>query len=378
MTGASNHVVITTIHIPEVLLALVDNLTRHGHLRETMCWVIGDRKTPTGCGALCQRVAAMGLETRYLDLAAQEAWGARFPAFYARLPLDNDSRRMIGVALALEHDCRRVILLDDDNFPTGDDFIAGHKATGSLWRGPLQVEPAGFHNVCESLEITPHRALFPRGYPFRLREGENSGHQAPADPGAVIGVTQGLWLGAPDIDAVTWLNGPVTAVDFHGDDLAVLARETWMPINTQNTSVVRELIPGFLCLPMGFAAPGGRLERYGDIWGGYFLQALLRDTPYHVAYGRPLVDHRRHVHDPMADLRREYWGMLLTDWLLERLRQGFRPDAATIPDRVRELAAFLVASSVTMPSWSPPELRHVLQETSATLEAWAELCREWA
>ena len=55
----------------------------------------------------------------------------------------------------------------------------------------------------------------------------------------------------------------------------------------QNTSVVRELIPASIFVTMACPVPGGVLDRYGDIWGGYFLLALMQNTNYHAAFGRP-------------------------------------------------------------------------------------------
>ena len=96
-----------------------------------------------------------------------------------------------------------------------------------------------------------------------------------------------MWFDEPDVDATTWLNGKVKGVDYRGPDAFVLDPSTWSPVNTQNTSVVRELIPAFVFVTMAWPVPGGKLDRYGDIWGGYFLLALMQGTKYHVAFRPP-------------------------------------------------------------------------------------------
>ncbi len=142
----------------------------------------------------------------------------------------------------------------------------------------------------------------------------------------------------------------------------VLDQPTWSPVNTQNTSVVRELIPAFVFVTMAWAVPGGKLDRYGDIWGGYFLIALMQGTNHHVAFGRPLVDHRRNPHNYVDDLRYEFWGMILTDWLLDILRSSFKPTSSKMTDRVLELAEFLDAEAVKrLPAWCPPEITQLLE-----------------
>jgi hypothetical protein len=147
--------------------------------------------------------------------------------------------------------------------------------TGTEWSGEMLSDQSGFYNVCEHLEFDPPRQVYPRGFPFRLRNKRNNANPVSSPLRAKIGVTAGLWLSDPDIDATTWLNGAVSGLSYSGQDQLLLAQSNWTPINTQNTSVVRDLIPAFLCVPMGWDVPGGKIQRYGDIWGGYFPQAIM-------------------------------------------------------------------------------------------------------
>ena len=373
----NNHIVLTTIYKPKVLLDLQKNLEHYGHLGSTVCWVVGDLKTTEACAYICREVSDLGMETNYLDISKQDEWGKRFPELYHRIPYNNETRRNIGYLHALEHGCERLISIDDDNFPTDDDFIGGHLNTGRAWKNNIIEEPLRFHNICEYLEIEPSRQVFPRGFPFELRGMRNnpSFSQAPAD--AKVGVTVGLWLKDPDVDATTWLNGKVESTSYSGPSYLILSQKTWCPINTQNTSVIRELIPAFLCIPMGYSIPGGRIERYGDIWGGYFLQALISDTPYYVCFGHPIVEHRRNPHNYLDDLRHEFWGMVLTDWIVTQLCEGFRPTSPVILDRIKELSMFLLEiSSTNLPDWCPIEVRDFLRETANTLNVWGKVCQK--
>ena len=370
-----NHVVLTTIFAPSMLWALLENVSRYGHLESTTCWVIGDRKTPQSCADICEEVTRRGLAVRFVDIHQQDRWGDRFPEVYEYIPYDNESRRNIGYLMALEEGCARLILMDDDNFPAEDDFVGSHEFTGSTWEGDVVQENTGFHNICEKLKVEPHRGLYPRGFPFKLRNTLNTNARVKPSGLARIGVTTGLWLQDPDIDAVTWLNGTVRSIGYEGPDQVVLGDGTWTPINTQNTSVVRELIPAFLCVPMGYEMGGTRLERYGDVWGGYIGQSTLRDKGYVVAFGKPLVEHRRNPHDYVDDLRHEFWGMVLTDWLVNSLREGFVPGEDAIVGRLLELADFLSSELVSeVPEWAPKEVEEFLVTTSRFLRAWAGTC----
>ncbi|MBU3916985.1 hypothetical protein KKA14_15745 [bacterium] len=371
-------IVFTTIYHPDVLDDLYENISTNNHLKNVKIWIVGDKKTPVSCGDLAKKITAKGLETIYLNIDQQDEWGKRCKDFYQRIPYNNETRRNIGYLLALEDKCEVLISMDDDNFPTDDDLIGRHLKTGTIWNKEVISEESGFHNICEYLKIEPKRHVFPRGFPFRLRGNPNKTHFTKQDTNVVIGVTAGLWLSDPDVDATTWLNGRVSGTEYLGKDLQVLDQRTWSPINTQNTSVVRELIPAYLCVPMGWDVPGGKIQRYGDIWGGYFLQALMQGTKYNVAFGRPIVDHRRNPHDYVDDLRFEYWGMILTDWLIEKLRMNFSPKCEKMTDRVDELADFIREIAIPdMPTWCPDEIREFMLWTEGNLRTWAAACRQF-
>jgi hypothetical protein len=197
------HVVFTTINHPSILNDLQANLQQHGRLDDVKVWVVGDRKTPASAGELAREVSRKGLETVYFDVAQQDEWGKTLP-FYKLIPYNTDGRRVFGYLKALEEGCRLMVSIDDDNFPTKDDFIGHHCRTGQKWSGSLLREPREFHNICEYLKLEPQRLVFPRGFPFQLRGHVNQPQQVPAPADATIGVTEGLWLDEPDVDATTW------------------------------------------------------------------------------------------------------------------------------------------------------------------------------
>jgi hypothetical protein len=370
------HIVFTTIYEPDELLwSLFENLSTYQHLEETVCWIIGDRKTPGNVTDLSQTLSNIGLETHYLDIPAQEEWGRQFEPFYNTIPYDNETRRNLGYLHALAHGCQTLISMDDDNFPDEDDFIGGHTFTGTEWSGEEHCSSDGYYNICQHLQFDVTRKVFPRGYPFKLRQSVQRPTTEKNFNTGRIGVTAGLWLKDPDVDATTWLNGPIKALEFSGPDQTILANNTWTPINTQNTSVTRELIPAFFTIPMGCSVPGGRIERYGDIWGGYFLQAITQGTDYRISIGLPIVEHRRNPHCYLQDMRHEFWGMMLTDWLLDKLRGEFSPASLAILDRVYELSEFILQiDRHSLPQWCPSEIEDYFRTTGQTIKHWADAC----
>ncbi len=102
----------------------------------------------------------------------------------------------------------------------------------------------------------------------------------------------------------------------------------------------------------------------------------MRGTPYHTSFGRPLVEHRRNPHNYVDDLRYEYWGMILTDWITDLLRTEFKPSSAVVAERVLELGDFLRGRACSqMPAWCPPEVKQFLFSTAASLTQWAAVCQ---
>ena len=371
----SCHIVFTTINQPAILNDLYENISRFGHLDDVKVWVVADRKTPASAGSMAREISRKGLDTVYFDVAQQDDWGSLFP-FYATVPYNTDGRRVFGYLKALEEGCGLLISIDDDNFPTEDDFIGHHKNTGKNWNGNLIREPERFHNICEYLSFEPQRLVYPRGFPFELRGQFNKSEPTVPIESVRVGIREGLWLAEPDVDATTWLNGKVKSIAYNGPDTLVLEQSTWSPVNTQNTSVVRDLISAFIFVIMGCPVPGGKLDRYGDIWGGYFLLALMHGTPYHVAFGRPLVNHRRNPHNYVDDLRYEFWGVVLTDWLLHTLRSDFTPSSNVILDRVLELAEFLESrAALNLPAWCPNEIKQFLKSTADRMRLWSAACK---
>ncbi len=379
----TNHIVYTTIFDSPLLSSLENNIVKYGHVDSTKIWVIGDRKTPTVYKERCARMYEMSeIEAVYIDVDDQNEWGQRVPEFYSRIPFNNETRRNIGYLMAYEDGCERLISMDDDNFPTDEhDFIGGHEKTGSRISQDVISEPSGFYNLCELLTLKPPRHIYPRGFPFSLRAEliTNKSNMLPHPPGAKIGANAGMWIVEPDIDATTWINGRVISEAYNGPSSVVLSQTTWSPVNTQNTSVCRSLIPAYLCIPMGFPVPGGKIERYGDIWGGYFLQAICRGTPWHISFGQPVVEHRRNPHNYVDDLRHEFWGLILTDWLLNHLVDNFKPASSSIPARTAELAEFIrVITHSSAPSWCPQEVKAFLISTAETLDLWQGACQSLA
>lgn len=130
----------------------------------------------------------------------------------------------------------------------------------------------------------------------------------------------GLWLCDPDVDAITWLVSAPHVVGFKGDSV-VLGRNTWSPVNTQNTALRREAVPSYYFVRMGYPVGGASIDRYGDIFSGYFAQACVKQVGGLVRAGTPVADHRRNSHNHLQDATREWPCILVLEDLLPWLAE---------------------------------------------------------
>jgi hypothetical protein len=318
-------VVLTTIHDSTVLDGYFENLQRHGHLEQVEAYVIPDRKTPSGMRERCAKLARGGLKTTYATVAEQEDFLRRVGFPPHMIPYDSDNRRNVGYLMALESGSDFMISIDDDNYCRPDeDVFAAHAVVCERMHHAHAVESdVGWFNVCALLELDRPETTYPRGFPYYARH-------KPLEPritatAADVHVNAGLSLAAPDLDSISWLVAPTRATAFKGPPL-VLGRHTWSPINTQNTALRREAVAAYYFVKMGYMLGGMTLERYGDIFSGYLVEACVKHLGGSIRVGTPLTDHCRNDHDYIKDAAGE-WGciMLLEDllpWLLTQPLSG--------------------------------------------------------
>jgi hypothetical protein len=118
-----------------------------------------------------------------------------------------------------------------------------------------------------------------------------------------VGVAAGLVLGDPDIDATTRmeLRPDISQAHLLGQTGVVVDPHTWTVFNSQNTAVIRELIPAW------FMMPG--VGRHDDIYASLIVQRVARERGYAIHFGPPFTYQQRNAHNLVADLRAEVDGM---------------------------------------------------------------------
>lgn len=310
--------VCTTINVPKVVRDFCVNFEKFGHKSQVRIIIIGDKKTPHQLSfKISKELQKEGFEVEYFDISAQERWLGKFPKFKKIIPYNSDNRRNVGFLMALEREPDFIISVDDDNYPLEDeDFFGFHSIVGERKYLPVIRTDSKWFNVCDLLEKKPKQKIYPRGFPYRKRWKEKTITQDYRKVKVVL--NEGLWLTDPDIDSITRIYRNVKITHFKGRQIA-LDLGVWSPINTQNTSLTLEILPAFYFILMGERIDGQLIDRFGDIWAGFFTKKIIDELGYYVSFGHPICNHLRNTHNLFEDLKYEVGAIayteLLTEWL---------------------------------------------------------------
>lgn len=307
--------VVTTIYDLGVMESYFCNFLKYGHLDQVWVFVIPDRKTPAQAYERCRDLRQRGMQIYCPTIEDQERFLVKVGFPPGLIPYDSDNRRNVGYLMALEHGLDFVISIDDDNFCSSEDFFSEHLA---VYQGdgeiPVVSSSTGWFNPCSLLEMNHNCPVYPRGFPYYARRSEPKMALKKSRP--QIHINAGLWLADPDLDAITWLVLPTRALNFKGLSV-VLDRNTWSPINTQNTALRREAVAAYYFIKMGYPLAGmPSIDRYGDIFSGYFVQACAKHLGGSVRIGSPIVEHKRNTHNYLRDAMQEWACIMVLEDLI--------------------------------------------------------------
>ncbi len=318
-------VVVTTINDPALLEEYYENFKRFGHLDMVRVVVIPDLKTPQKAYERIDDLKKRGLNIVCPTINEQEVFLKRVEFSPTLIPYNSDNRRNVGYLMALENGSDFIISIDDDNICTEDvDFFREHAV---VCEDLLDVDEVsvdtGWYNIAELLVFDKSGVTYPRGFPYFARHKSNAA-SIKRTKGRVR-INAGMWLLDPDVDGISWLVNPMKVSGFGGKSI-VLSTETWSPVNTQNTALHREVIPSYYFVKMGYPLGNSMIDRYGDIFSGYFAQACAKKLGDGIRFGTPVANHVRNSHNYMNDAHNE-WGCImaledLLPWLRECKLEG--------------------------------------------------------
>jgi hypothetical protein len=363
-------IVLTTVNVPTLLEAYAANFRKFDH-SDIGFIVIGDLSTPHEKALeVTRKVKNEGFEAEYLDIPSQKKWLKKYPQIAKIIPYRTDNRRNIGFLMAAEQDANVIIAIDDDNYATpNEDFYKYHSIVGKKATLSTVISTSGWFNPCTMLETDHGGLIYPRGYPFSKRRKEQ---YTFTETTGQIALNMGLWTADPDADAVTHLANPTQIVRMKSEsDSIMLAPGTYAPINTQNTAFRRNTLPCYYYVLMNASLKGLKIDRYGDIWSGFFVKKAIDKMDERVTIGRPIVNHKRNSHNYLKDLKCELWGMLLTEEIVKWLEQ-LQLESDNYFDIYLEMSIELIKLKNNFQEYA---IRKYLEKTSKAMNIWVETCR---
>jgi len=303
-------IVTTTINVPHNLTAYCDDIVKHEH-DDVAVIVAGDRKTKSEAAAFCADLAACsGVNVIYFGVEEQNRFLAQVPEYGRFLPWDCIQRRNVALLKAYSEGAETIFTIDDDNFLHTPDYIGSHGKLGEMQTLQTFQSSSGWLDVCSFLKESRGRSFFHRGYSYNQRLAPRPEIKRQHVSGRIV-VNAGLWLGDPDVDAVTRLAIAPDVVACDIDTNIALMRGTIAPFNSQNTALIRDVIPAY-CMHVG-------IGRYDDIIPSYFVKRIADHLMDYLSFGMPLVRQERNAHDLWVDADKERVGYQLVDRIVEWL-----------------------------------------------------------
>lgn len=310
----STSIVTTTIHKPVLLEDYCQNAKKFGYKNLNFI-VIGDKKTPPEVAPFCKDLQKRyGYKVLYYNIEEQLKFLKDFPELSEHLPFNSIQRRNIGLLKAYLLDSEVIITIDDDNFVIEDqDFVGYHSIVGKEKEFISLKSSLGWFNVCQMLEEEKGLPFYFRGFPLSKRWLPNEVKREKKKGKIVVNV--GLWLGDPDIDALTRIVLPIKVKQFSEKYAEGIGLDigTWSPFDSQNTALAREVIPAYFLSPY--------IGRYDDIWASYILKRIADHLGHYIHFGFPLVRQKRNVHNLWNDFDKERFGMEMSDQFINRLKE---------------------------------------------------------
>ncbi|MCA9055897.1 MAG: hypothetical protein KDA75_18820, partial [Planctomycetaceae bacterium] len=109
-------IVVTTIFEPSFLTGYLQSVLQSGRQKETVLYVIGDRKTPRSVWGACRAAQRGGFCIQCPTLEEQTDYLRHLGLPEDFIPWNSDNRRNIGFLMALDDGAEVIISIDDDNF----------------------------------------------------------------------------------------------------------------------------------------------------------------------------------------------------------------------------------------------------------------------
>jgi hypothetical protein len=206
------------------------------------------------------------------------------------IPSRSSSCRSYGYLVAWRRQPRYILTLDNDCFPDGSDWVAGHVA--NLER-PVTLDWVN----------TGPGDLWFRGVPYGIRDASQ------------VCLSHGLWSGVPDLDAATSLHHSVLRLG-PAKGVATIPRGSFFPLCGMNVAWRSEITPAMY---FGLFGPDYGFDQFDDIWAGVLVKRVMDHLGLAAVSGAPSVEHRKQS-DVFVNMRKQAPGMAMNESLWRTVR----------------------------------------------------------
>lgn len=242
-----------------------------------------------------------------INMTPEQVMGTQHDLIYYK----NDGCRNLGFAFVAVYvkDAEIIITLDDDVTPVGDT-IQDH----------IDALSRSYPTTWMNTSMTTYM----RGFPYWVRD------ERPAV------ISHGVWTGVPDLDASHQLVlGPHDQDFYRGP----IPHGIYFPMCIMNVAFKREFLKYMYQAPMF-----GTINRFADIWGGYYATRAAHDLGVAVVTGYATIDHQR-ASNPFANLIKEAQGVDMHEYLttpfVQKLQESYAAYFELYAKRREEWAGFI-------------------------------------
>ncbi|MFH1630606.1 MAG: alpha-1 4-glucan-protein synthase, partial [Candidatus Aenigmatarchaeota archaeon] len=265
-----------------------------------------------------------GVEGEVYDQTERDRWFSdnNLSSFSDIIPKRSHAETSFGLLRILKDDFDNGIFIDDDTVPESNDYFGLHMKNLNFEGGVNELSSdKQWVNVLHR-NFQTHK-LYPRGYPYScMNEKITTGKKDIKD----VVLSQGLWTGVPDLDAVRILmEGDLTGrsltrtqLNDFGDNF-IAANGNCLTVCSMNLAFRKEIIPAFYQLPMDDNS--WKIGRFDDIWSGIIAKKVCDILGKNIITGAPLCIHNKAERSTFKDLLAEVPALELNEHLWNILGQ---------------------------------------------------------
>lgn len=204
----------------------------------------------------------------------------------------NAGIRSYGFWKAYQKGADVIITLDDDCYPTDDEFVKGH------------LDNLSFRAPYKWINTYPnYKWMFTRGFPYNNRTKYK------------VKISHGLWSGALDLDGITEVKLPrLLNENIYKNIRQIIPFDYYYSMCSMNLAFTRDITP-IMFFPMMGENPEGKnwpYNRYDDIWAGVFSKKIMDHLKMAVVNGSPFINHKK-ASKPKENHIKELSGMRLNE-----------------------------------------------------------------